>query len=150
MILIFFYIKYYISLDLVLLHCSKIPNIFRSISFSMFIWTSNVFLQNSPRQWPQAVTHSESMSTYVNRMYFLMMLYNCTGSFIWYQPQSSEFKHSRSKLLHLQTFKWTRKAWKCIALSDWGRFCCLRVKEFVTLSINLVCLSGARVSVSFP
>ena len=150
-----------------------ISNIFRSISFSMFISTSNVLLQNSPRQSPQAATHFSPLRKHENirephvffdnalqlhRMKFSIStgagsrspFIGCKLSFIWYQPQSSGFKYSRSKVLHWQTYKWTRKAWKCIALSDGGRFCGLRVKEVVTLSINLAYLSDARVSDSFP
>ena len=162
------------SLDLVLLHCSKISNIFRSILFSMFISTSDVcyrILPDNHRKLLHISFHSESMNTckrephvffwwcftitpdeiwHINRCWLKISFICSKVSFIWYQPQSSGLKHSRSRLLHSQTCEWTRKAWKCIALSDGGRFCGLRVKEIVTLPINLACLSDARVSASFP
>ena len=65
-----------------MLHCSKISNIFQSILFSMFILTSNLFLQNSPRQSLQAATHFSPLRKHElirETHYFLMMFYNYTG-----------------------------------------------------------------------
>ena len=115
-----------------MLHCSKIPNIFQSILFSMFILTSNLFLQNSPRQSLQAATHFSPLRKHelirethvffddvlqLHRMKFSILpgagsrsvFISCKLSFIWYQPQSSRFKHLRSKELHWQTCEWTLK-----------------------------------------
>ena len=127
------------------------------IEFSPTITSSCCTFQSTQEAW----THTWTACIFDNvlqlhRMKFsiwtstgsISVFIGCKISFIWYQPQPSGFNYSTSKVLHWQTCKWTRNAWKCIVFSDGGRFCSLRIKGVVTLSINLACLSDARVLLS--
>ena len=142
-------------------------------SSTLWCFTSKVFLQNSPRQSPQADTHFKPLRKQehkrephvffevvlqLQRMKFSIsagagsrsVFIGSKVSFVFLQPQFSGFKHSRSKVVHWAICKWTLNAWKYIALSEGGRFCGFKVKEVVTLSINFACLNVVRVSVCFP